>query len=748
VTQRRFVRLALFVSTALAHPARAATPGTWVNLGPTSAAAQHNGSTTLNVTDSGRVRTIVADGSRIFVASAGGGVWRSTDSGAHWTPITDGLASLSCGSLAMDPNQHNTLYLGLGDPFSGTGVGLVKSTDGGTTWSAPAIVGTSKSIVVVFVDPANSNVVLAGTNIGLFRSMDAGATWGSVSVATGQAEAPRIGSIDSTGGHSFVLSLEAQPSNTTTTDGQVWTSTDDGATWTRATGITKAVGVGRTTVAAAPSNRAVVYAIAANGTGLDLADVFKSTDGGRTWTALGAPNKSYTNPNPESSQVGALLGGQGFFNQLVLVSPTNANLVYFGGNLLLARTSDGGSTFTQVSNWAAQFSLPYVHSGFHAGTFDTSGNLYVGTSGGIFKSADGVQFTDALNVGLVTHQVDSVASSMNAPDLVVGALEGLGTRVRVGATGVFNENLPADGLAANVNATNANLVLASLPFARIFKSINGGATFTSSSAGIAESNSSSAAPFLTRLVAWDGSTTGNEVYTFSNLKIYKSTNYGDAWTSIAAPISVGNIRNVAIAASNAQVLGVVASSGRVLVSANGGATWSLVASGQSPAPGSLPNSKQSLSDIRFDAANPSILYVSSDAADSTASHLWKSSDLGASWTSIDLNGLPLGVPVNTVKVDSASAVYVGTHLGAYKSTDAGVSWDRFGSGMPNVDVTDIYISPDRSLVRAATLGRGFWQLAPQAQAVPWGGAWATSTLALMLVLCAGALHRRQRERRR
>src|SRR5262249_27004833 len=159
------------------------------------------------------------------------------------------------------------------------------------------------------------------------------------------------------------------------------------ASWTKSPGITGASGIGRINLGAGTSNPQVVYALAAipNSTAAtDLANIFKSTNGGATWTALGAASKSYTNANAEASSVGTLLNGQGWYNGVVLVDPTNPNVAYFGGALLLAKTSDGGTTFSQVSNWLAQFGLPYVHADFHAGTFDTStGKLYIGTDGGL-----------------------------------------------------------------------------------------------------------------------------------------------------------------------------------------------------------------------------------------------------------------------------------------------------------------------------------------------------------------------------
>jgi hypothetical protein len=705
---------------------------TWSNLGPTQAHVLTNGLTTLNVTDSGRVRSIVVDGTRIFVATAGGGVWRSADSGGSWTPVTESLGSLSTGSLAMDPVNHDTLYLGLGDPFDGTGIGLVKSTDAGNTWSAPVYLGDSTIIPQVMVHPTAPAIILAATNKGLYRSTDSGATFQVAAIdpgdkdATTQAPIPAyVWSIAWTGGHGFVASLEGNHAATTgTTDGQIWTSADDGATWTRATGFTPTGNVGRITVAAAPSNRQQLYAMAAvplATTSTDLADMYKSQNGGTTWTALNVAAKSYSNTNTESSKVGTLLNGQGWYDQLILINPTNPNLVYFGGALLLAKTADGGNTFSQVSNWLAQFSLPYVHADFHAGTFDDSGNLYVGTDGGVFLSSDaGAHFTDALNIGIVTHLLYSVGSSPQNRSAVLGGMQDNGTRVREGTSSVFNEYIGGDGFGSVMNLTNANQMLGSLYYDRILKSTNGGTSFTSASTGITESNNSSTAPFITRILPWEGTTTGNEVYTFSNTKVYRSTNFAGSWSAIGTvPVPTGGIiRNIGVAASNASNIGVVGSGGYVWKSTNGGTSFTVLASGQSPdSTTALPNSKKSLSCIYFDRTNPSILYVASVAPDATASHLWKSTDGGTSFAAIDGNGFPTGVPVNMIKADpqSATTLYAGTHMGVYRSTDGGTSWSRFGAGMPLVSVTDIYISPDTSLVRAASYGRGFWELGGAAQ---------------------------------
>ncbi|HEX8439923.1 WD40/YVTN/BNR-like repeat-containing protein [Archangium sp.] len=689
----------------------AATGTTWVNIGPNKANYAQNGSYNLNKTDAGRVRNILIDptnANTLYAAFAGGGVWKSTDGGATWAPKTETLGSLSVGSLEMDPNNSQTLYLGLGDPFDGTGVGLVKSIDGGNTWFAPVYLGNSTSITDIQVVPGNSSIVLATTNTGIFRSVDAGATWSAVSLSTGFAEAPSAWSIGWAGGTKFIATLEAEPSYTSgNTQGQVWVTADNGATWTRATGVTSTAGLERMTVAVAPSNRNTVYVLASNPSG-QLADIYKSTNGGTSFTALGAAAKRYSNGNTEARNVSALFNGQGWYDQMIVVHPTNANLVYFGGALHMAKTTDGGSTFSQVSNWLGQFSLPYVHADFHTATFDATGTkLYVGNDGGLFVTADGgATFSDSLNVGIASHLIYDIGSSAGDRSAVIAGLQDNGTRVRVGSTSVYNQEIGGDGFDCEIHP-DGKTMLGTLYYTRIYKSTDGGLNFASASTGITESNNSSSAPFNTVLARWDGDATGNTVYTYSNAKVYKSTNYATSWTALGVTgLPTGLvIRGIGTAKSNGSIVGIVASGGRVFLTNNGGTSWTQA--------GVLPNNGLSTSSIAFDPTNPNTLYVTSVAPDATKAHTWKSTDFGATFTAIE-NGLPAGVPVNQISVDpgSSSTLYAATHLGVYRSTDAGASWSRFGTGMPLVNVTDIEILPDSSLVRAATFGRSVWELTP------------------------------------
>lgn len=724
----------------------AATGSGWLPIGPTKADSITNGGTLTGITDSGRVRSIVphpTDTNTLYVAFSGGGVWKTTNASANvptWTPLTDGLGSLSVGSLAMDPSNPNTLYLGLGDPFDGTGIGLVKSTDAGATWSAPVYLGASSVIPQVIVASTNSSVVLAATDKGLYRSTDAGATFTQVGLSTGQSVDPYVWSIAATGGQGFVLSLEANAAaDTGTTDGQIWKSSDNGATWTKSTGVTKTGGVGRISVAAgsaAGTNGATttVYAMAAKplATGInDLADVFRSTNGGTSFTALSAASKRYSNGNTESRSYGEILRGQGWYNHMIIVSPSSNTTVFTGGALLTARTTDGFSKVTQVSNWLKQFNLGYVHADMHAAAF-VGTTLYVGSDGGIFKSTNPTATTPTwtnLNEGITTHLMYSVGSSTANVNAVVAGLQDNGTRVRSGSTSVFNQPIGGDGFGSDVNASDATKMLGSLYYSRIYRSTNSGGSFDAACSGITECNNSGTAPFITQIANWTGDATGNTVYTHSNTKVYKSTNYATSWTALGTTglttTPAGGsifIRNVSASHASGNQVGVVTSGGRVFVTSNGGSSWTQIGKSTSSqlttadtsGAAVMPGNELSLSSIYFDRGNTNTIYVSSVAPQSTATHLWKTTNGGANWAAIDGNGLPAGVPVNIITADpgDTNTLYAGTHLGVYRSQDAGSSWVRFGSNLPLVNVTDLYISENSQLVRAATFGRGIWELAP------------------------------------
>jgi hypothetical protein len=201
-----------------------------------------------------------------------------------------------------------------------------------------------------------------------------------------------------------------------------------------------------------------------------------------------------------------------------------------------------------------------------------------------------------------------------------------------------------------------------------------------------------------------GDVTGQTVFTFANLKVYKSTTYAASWSPLGTsglPATSFNIRNFGVSMGNINRMGLVANGGRVYLSSNAGASWTATTT--------PPNNGLSLSSIWFDDAT-SAVYVTSVAPDATKTHVWKTTDDGLTWTAIDGGGFPAGIPVNAV-IKAGTSLYAATHLGVYMSTDDGASWTRWGSGMPLVNVFDLNFA-NGTLVRGATYGRGVWEIVP------------------------------------
>ncbi len=711
--------------SAFAAPLVAAA---WTNLGPTMSTV--NGYSDFNGDiDSGRPVSIVVDPTdrkTIYLATSGGGVWKSSNADTTntadwtWTPITDALpasstgGNVSCGALAMSPTNHLVLYLALGDAFDAAGTGIYKTTDGGTNWTAATVTGgtPTRSYQILALD---ANIVLAGTNAGLFRSTDGGATFSKVTQPAGQVWS--IQAFDAT--H---LTCTSQG-----TDQGIWYSSDAGATWTAST-VTYAASTtpGRITVATSAASTTQGWGeYEDTASGNIPRGLLKTTDAGHTWSFVAAPTVAGGLFQGESGD-----GGQGFNNHCISVSPTNASDVFIGANLGFYRTTDGGSNYQWMSSWATN-GRPYAHADNHCAAWYSDGKLYVGNDGGLAIYLDPLRATipaahDATyldgtrNKGLITHLVyflgsTQAANAADAKDRLAIGLQDNGTRVRVvnggtlASSSTFNENIGGDGFGTVWNSADATKVLGSIYYDQIRKSTDGGASFSSASTGITESNDPNNAPFATHL-ALGKTATPDVVYAHSNTLVYKSTDFAGSWTAMTTtglPASYG-IRNIG-ASTTTDAVGIAGANGRVFLYYTSAGVWSGVDA-------DVTGGARNTGSVWFDTQNDQTVYLTSVAANSAVHHLWKSVNGGGTWTSIDgssgaSNGLPFGIPVHTIKnlTGASNTLFAGTDFGVYKSTDGGASWVRFGVGLPLVATRDIYLAPDGTYLRAATFGRGVWQ---------------------------------------
>jgi len=707
------------------------TGPTWIPIGPEGADYEINGVTGF-VRDSGRARKFLphpTDPDTLYFLTSGGGLWVThnfTSPNTTWVPLTDNLPTTAGGSMAFG-RTPNVIYLGLGDPFDLVNIGgaMVTSTDGGQTWSTPVDLGPSLSVRDIYVDSSGpQDVVLVATDTGLYRSTDSGATYTLIPV-NGLSSGQVIWSIVST---SAGLVLNAQPCATTGDFcgfvSGLYYSTDIGATWNA---IPNSGGVfaaaGRATLAVGAPGDKTVYAFAEKSNSSDQLDLFTSTDGGLDWTALGLNAKIPTNPSVDNANMD-LMHGQSWYNQMILVDPRDIgrNTVYLGGNLSSAKTTDGGVTWTLVSDWLpfqGRAPLPYVHADFHTAAISLAGTptLLFGSDGGIFVSTDdGATWSSDKNNGLQTHLIYSISSTPGFPSNVIGGFQDNGTRSRKGNTTIYNQSLGGDGIAATWDQGSTNMSLTTLP------GNSYGANLTNQTPDLIASwfrfgvSTTGGSLFYTPITIPNPSLdpTGKIFYTSSAGRISKvnlgsnpisAMTIGLVGSTITPTVSIrSSAHGLGVSPVDLLHIGVPATGGHVEITSNGGASWTDLS--MNTLVSGFQSSMQSVTWV-----DNSTIFVTSVAPFAGAIRVAKSIDGGASWTGI--TGLP-DVQVERIIVDNRDATkqsfFAATYAGVYHSTDGGATWASYGTGLPSVSVRDIYMPPDGSFLRIATYGRGFWEL--------------------------------------
>lgn len=489
----------------------------WTQLGPSDA---------VGGTNMGRVNCIEFDPKNtntIYLCAADGGVWKSTNGGASWYPIFDQELSLSVGDVAIDPNASNILYVatsnsfGYGIPFWGGtySVGIIKSTDGGLSWSPTGLswtVGENRTIRRLVVHPSDGNILLAATSAGVYRTNNGGKTW--LQVVPDSA---------------FDVEFDQSGSTAYATTNQVLKSVDAGATYTA---LNAPCSSSRYNIKIAKSNPKVLYSLCADGA------LKKSTDSGSTWSTV--------------SSSGVTL--YGYYDDVLAVSPVNPNTVYVAG-FDIKRSSDGGATWTseQVAG----------HVDNHVIKFFPGSNttIFSGNDGGIFKSTNGGATWNSLNKGLAISQIYRIGTGRTNPNIIVAGVQDNGNMKY--ASGAFTSITDADGMQSFIDWSNADVIYAGIQNGGFYRSTNGGAYFT----GVSTPTEGA------WLSPWcQDPSVATTIYAGTD-RVYKSLNQGTTWAAISDALDgVGNFSILKVAPNNAKVI-YAGSGAKLYRTVNGGAPW-------------------------------------------------------------------------------------------------------------------------------------------------------------------------------
>ncbi len=762
----------------------------WTNLGPSNAVLDPGDPSV----DSGRVNMIAVDprSAEVVYVATPGGVWKTTAFGTtfDWKPLTDGLWNIAVGAMALDPNSPDILYIGVGDQvptdyqLTGAAVGntVLKSNDGGATWSDP------KSIAGVYtavkntparptqfrdfkIDPTDSRHLLVATDAGLFQSSDAGATFTLVQLASssGAPVVTEMWSIAFLGAKSWLVTGLDDPDG-----GDFWRSSDSGANWTSLRGAAALPsigqdGIGRVTLAAgtvkAPST--VVYAFASDLNGRRTAGFWRSTDGGLHFQdATGMLGNPTSNDN---DCVDMNIGhDQSDYNQALAVDPRDDAHVFAGGNLCAVRTRNGLDaipTWDNIAHWNPAHgggnvnggTLPYAHADFHTALAFTTGSgarLFAGNDGGLFTSDNVFDATPTSviwadhNRGLSTFLCYSLGTGDPADgdaDVMLSGTQDNGTRLGAPAP-TFAVVLGGDGIGtATHNGLHGQWLWGGGPY-------NQPGDFSACNNAISDCLLRESWHYVEPPIADDDTypgfflsyapvqtdPAGEAFLTFSFFTVFKSSvgARGPSWT----PLARMNAGINAIFASQTipGLYGVALHDGFFAVTSDE-THWDV----SSNIPTTLGAEIYQMSSIAFPAvtpagAKPGDVYLGSSAAGQLANgtpipdrlgHLFLTHDRGQTFTPLHGNGtghdLP-NLPVHVVRYDpadpSGNIIYVGTELGVYRTRDGGTTWERYGTGLPLVRINDLALSRNQSLIRVATYGRGLWETHPTlTRKTPGGG---------------------------
>jgi len=667
------------------------TPASWTWVGPGNIG--------------GRIRPVVIhpnDPQTIWVGSASGGIWKTTDAGQSWAPLDDFMASLSVSDLVLHPEDPNTLYAATGEGFfeidPGTsntaavrGAGIFVSNDGGVTWNQMPSTATSDFHFVnrLVIHPTDPQIILAATGTGIWRTTDGGEAWSQRS-------------------NFDALDIKMNPDDPTKlvagghhADNGPFYSTDGGVTWQQAAGA----GGHRQELAYAPSDPSIVYA------SVSLDDnrlkIWRSTDGGQTYA--------------ERTSGGGIQTWASY-NNTIWVDPTNPDFLIVGG-VWLFRSVDGGVSLQQ------RFGA--VHADMHRivqhPAFDGADNrtVFFATDGGIYRTDD-VYGSDAFDLNNNLGITQFYGAAIN-PDTghIAGGTQDNGSLSFHGDPQDWTHYFGGDGGYGAADPTDPDYFYGEVQRARIHRSTNGGHSASFIYFGIDDANSlrTNFIPFFmldpndpNRMIVCC-----RQLWRSDNVK-----SQSPDWTSIKpdiddpGPIQPGHLsdirahfapndpRNIStadIAEGNSDLIWVGHNNGQIWVTTNGTdatPTWNRVDQNGGDV---LPD--RWISTIVINPDDHDEVYVAFMGWE--PDNVWKTTDAGQTWTPITGSGgdaLP-AAPASALAVhrNRPGWLYVGTDIGVFTSNNDGLTWTTSTDGPGTVPVEQLLWKNDNTLM-AVTHGRG------------------------------------------
>lgn len=633
----------------------------------------------------------------VWAGSVGGGLWKTTDITAanpQWTAINDYFSNLAVCSFAQDPASPNNLYFGTGEGWFNAdairGLGIWKSSDGGNTWAQLASTNNSTFHYVqkMAVD-AVGNVYACTRSGGLRRSTDGGTTWAAILAnGTGGGNNSNCTDFEIASNGDFYAGF---------TNGTIYKSTDNGTTWTN---LTLPAGTkNRMELGCAPNNASVVYCIYDNGSG---GSFMRTTDGGATWTTPTSPQMCDQGTLTEFTRT------QSWYDLAIAVDPNNANAVFIGGVDGL-KSTDGGSTWTQVSSWVGSTSCPgitvnsYVHADHHVYAFapGSSTRLIMGTDGGIFYTNNATQTNPTMEFKSVDYNVTQfyacdIHPAANSNYFLAGAQDNGSQQFTAMGLGATSEVTGGDGCFCHIDQDNANVQITSYVYQNYYVSSNGGNSFSAlSGSGGSFVNPTDLDDANNILYA----SRGNNAYSRATVPGSSSM------TDVTVAAFSGTPRAITVSPNTNHRVFFGTSSGRV-VRVDAANTATPTATHINSGAG-MPGA--SVSAIAVEVGNDDHLLVT--YSNYGVNSAWETTNGGTNWTSIEGN-LP-DMPIRWIIFSPLNndMALVATETGVWTTDNLNGNstvWGPSVDGLANVSTYMLQYRASDNLIAAATHGRGLY----------------------------------------
>lgn len=712
--------ISLVSTTLLAQDSRTLERLEWRSIGPAIFAGR--------VAD---VEGIPGNPNIVYVASASGGLWKTTNGGTSWRPIFERQGTISLGDIAIDPRNPEVIWAGTGEANPRNSVsfgdGIYRSNDGGKTWQNLGLKDT-RHISRILIHPHNPETVYVGAlghafgpneERGVFVTNDGGKSWQKtlyIDQEHGVSDID-IDPVNPNIVYAAMWRFERKPWNFVSGSEKsgVYKSIDAGRTWSRLrNGLPKLMG--RIGIKVAPSNPNIVYVIAETREGT----LYRSDDKGESFQLM-------------TKQ--ADIVSRGFYYTDLRVDPKNENRVYSISSPLFV-SIDGGRTHRTIA--------PQIHIDYHTMWIDPLDpkRIWAGNDGGVAVSIDQGETWENVN-NLPIGQPYHVYADQRQPFYwVMGGMQDNGSwtgpaRTREPA-GILNDDWRMVSFGDGFKVINHP------DDPEIYLSLSQGGSLVLTDMRTREQQ------FVKPWVGGSGGAAGDQKYRFhwnsplvlsphqkttvylGGNVLFKSSDFGRNWTRISddlttndpeklkeagGPIATENttaeyhctIISVNESPVRAGTIWAGTDDGKLQVTIDGGKKWSDVTDKIV----GLPRFS-AVSHVEPSATSAEILYVSFDRhmLDDYRPYVFKTVDGGKSFTEISGN-LPAGAYVHVLKEDpkNTSLLYAGTELGLFATYDGGRNWINLGmKNLPRVAVHDIFVHPRENDLILATHGRSFWIL--------------------------------------